>query len=221
VILDADLRVQGRAWRGNLREVINAADSAEAFVRRLFVLCGAACSNVAIATLAIDAPLGFSEAFVHLVSGRVAVEIPVGNYRDNPYLHRRSERRLFEYGHKPLSPVQDMIGSQATKTMHALAKFAPQMQRCGVWSGGGNLTAIEAYPAPCKKSATVNGLRDRVTGEPMVHPDEHDALTCALIAWLFEHEPDALDPVEDGVPENEGWIWVPRDVLGIQRTALI
>jgi len=214
VILDADLRVQGRAWRGNLREAINATDSAERFAWRLFSSCGAACPEGLLVTLAIDAPLGFSEAFVNLVSGWRAVDTPVENFRVNPYLHRRSERRLFEHGHRPLSPVQDMIGSQATKAMHVLAKFAPQVQRCGVWTGGGILTAIEAYPAPCKKSAKVNGLRDRVTGEPMVHSDEHDALTCALIAWLFEHEPDALDPVEDGVPENEGWIWVPTDVMG-------
>lgn len=217
VILDADLRVQGHAWRGNLREAINAADSAEAFARRLFALCGAGCPEGLHVTLAIDAPLGFSEAFVTLVSGRVAVETPVEKFRVNPYLHRRSELRLFEQGHRPLSPVQDMIGSQATKAMHALAKFAPQVQRCGVWTGGGTLTAIEAYPATCKHSATVKGLRTRVSGAPPVHQDEHDALTCALIAWVFERQPEALDPVEDGVTENEGWIWVPRDVMGIQR----
>lgn len=56
---------------------------------------------------------------------------------------------------KPLSAIKDMIGSQATKGMHVLAKFAPKIERCGVWTDAAGFTVIEAYPSGCKGSATV------------------------------------------------------------------
>ena len=40
-----------------------------------------------------------------------------------------------------------MIDSQATKGVHVLARFAPEIVECGAWSDGSNLTAIEAYPS--------------------------------------------------------------------------
>jgi hypothetical protein len=48
-----------------------------------------------------------------------------------------------------------MIGSQATKGMHVLTRFAPKIVECGVWSDGSNLTAIEAYTSACKSSETI------------------------------------------------------------------
>lgn len=214
VILDERLAIVGKPWRGGLRALINVADSTADFLEGLFQLCvaPALAPNVPI-TLAIDAPLGFSEGFVALVRDRVALTELIAGFRTNPYLHRQTDRRLARLGHKPLSPVQDMIGSQATKAMHFLAKYTPANPRCGVWNDGGLFTAIEAYPAPCKRSDFIARLRATVTGPAPNHGDEHDALTCALIAYSFVQHSEALDAPEDTIPKSEGWIWVPKDVL--------
>ena len=216
VILDADRNIVGAPWRGNLRTSINEADSGLEWIHSLFTLCGAESPvEGSRFVLAIDTPLGFSRAFVALLSEhRVAGEI--GDSQTNPYLFRETERYLFRRGLRPLSPVKDMIGSQATKGMHVLARFAPQVPRCGVWSDGADLTAIEAYPSACKTSALVAELRQKYA--PLGHEDEEDALTCGLIAWLFAHEPQLLEAPGEGVSADEGWIWVPGDALaGVPR----
>ena len=214
VILDAGLAIVGTPWRGNLRKSINASTTSRAWVEALFALCGAAPPPItACVTLAIDTPLGFSQAFVALVTGRTYAEA-LESSATNPYLFRQTERCLFEQGIRPLSAVKDMIGSQATKGMHALAKFAPQVQRCGVWSDGAALTAIEAYPAPCKHSDLMARLLQRYKDWRQAnHQDKVDALTCALIAYCFQVQPETLAQPDGSVPVSEGWIWLPQDVL--------
>ena len=214
VILDARLAIVGKPWRGNLRNSINAATTSESWVQALFVLCDdVPPPDKALVTLAIDTPLGFSQAFVALVTGLKCVESVVSS-ATNPYLFRQTERHLFEQGSRPLSAVKDMIGSQATKGMHALAKFAPHVARCGVWTDGDALTAIEAYPSPCKNSAMMNDLLLTYTGWRQVnHQDKVDALVCALIAYCFVVQPETMGQPPDGVPVSEGWIWLPNDAL--------
>jgi hypothetical protein len=210
VILDVDRAVVGTPWRGNLRENINAAATSKDWLRALFGLCRADFPDTARLTLAVDTPLGFSTAFARLVTGGGPVaEIGEDSGR-NPYLFRATERFLFAHGIKPLSPVKDMIGSQATKGMHVLAKFAPHVLSCGVWSDGANLTVIEAYPSPCRRSARIERLRER-HAPPLDHSDKHDA----LVASLFETERDCLVPPADDAPAGEGWIWVPVDALSV------
>lgn len=212
VILDAGLAIVGKPWRGNLRAAINEAATSADWIAALFSLCKAAPPDVgARVTLAIDTPLGFSEAFVRLVMGLDHTG-PVGSSETNPYLFRRTERFLFERGLKPLSAIKDMIGSQATKGMHVLARFAPHVTSCGAWTDGAELTAIEAYPSGAKGSATIRGLRARYS--PLGHEDEEDALTCALIGYLYAENPGELVHPPDTVPVSEGWIWIPRDVVG-------
>ena len=220
VILDAALQIVGKSWRGNLRATINAAEGTEALIHALFALCDAPAPlahgtqatllPAPRITLAIDTPLGFSQAFMGLVTGLQCVE-PIAQSNSNPYLFRRTERFLFEHGLTPLSAVKDMIGSQATKGMHALAKFAPHRTGCGVWTDSRRLVAIEAYPSVCKKSLTMAMLRQ---GYPKLdHEDNTDALTCALVAYLFDQRREVLVAPEAAVPASEGWIWVPEDVL--------
>lgn len=215
VILDADLNIVGQPWRGNLRTTINEATDSADWIRRLFTLCKADAPADVRVTLAIDTPLGFSEAFIRLVTSQGHAG-DVGRSDTNLYLFRYTERFLFERGLRPLSAIKDMIGSQATKGMHALAKFVPQVRRCGVWSDGERLSAIEAYPSACKHSATVNELQ-RPFGR-LSHDDLDDALTCALLAYLFNQQPDVLVPPGADVPISEGWIWVPSDGIGIRET---
>lgn len=210
VILDAYRGIVGKPWRGNLRSTINAAADSAAFTAALFALCGAqATVGDTPVTLAIDTPLGFSQEFVRLVTGLQAAGA-LGSSGTNPYLFRQTERWLFEHGLKPLSAIKDMIGSQATKGMHVLARFAPTLVRCGVWQGG-SLTAIEAYPSACKTSSTIHALQEPFG--KLAHDDLDDALTCAFVAWLFSVQPEKLAPPAETVPLAEGWIWVPRDTL--------
>lgn len=211
-ILDVKRDIVGQPWRGNLRESINQATDTADWLGRLFALCGAQAPALPYqVTLAIDTPLGFPLSLIDLLTRGQPVGM-IGNSGSNPYLFRRTERLLFDQGIQPLSPIKDMIGSQATKGMHALARFAPHRLRCGVWSDGAGLTVIEAYPAPCKHSAKLQALTGHYS--PLDHADKTDALTCALVAWLFDQDPEQLAAPNGDVPEVEGWIWLPKDCLG-------
>ena len=206
VILDTKRSIVGTPWRGNLRTWINGARTSEAWLHALFSLCGASLPHAqGRCILAIDAPLGFPDAFVNLVARRQPVET-IGDARNNPYLLRETERHLIARGHQPLSPIKDMIGSQATKGMHVLARLAPQNERCGVWTDGKRLRVIEAYPSACRHSPQIATLRRKYPS--LGHQDKEDALICALIAWLFANDPDCLETPPDHVTPNEGWIWV-------------
>lgn len=209
VILDAALQLIGQPWRGNLREAINAAKTAADWIEALFQRCRAPVPDGSIsAVMAVDTPLGFSDEFRRL-AGRLKAVPLLEESAANPYLFRQTERWLFERGLRPLSAVKDMIGSQATKGMHVLAKFAPRRVGCGVWTDGSTLTAIEAYPAACKASQTIKELRARFP--PLGHGDCEDALTCALIAHLFQTSREHLCEPEKSISGREGWIWIPRD----------
>ena len=211
VILDNALAIVGRPWRGNLRTPINEAEATANWLAALFELCCTVPPTGAVhATLGIDTPLGFSDEFLRLASTLEAVKT-LEESRTNPYLYRRTERYLLKSGIIPLSAITHMIGNQATKGMHVLAKFAKTRESCGVWSDGVCLTAIEAYPSACKGSATIGKLRDRI--RPLEHKDQEDALTCALTAYLFTTQREALVLPKPDVSSNEGWIWVPRDAI--------
>jgi predicted nuclease with RNAse H fold len=209
-ILDSGLRIIGNPWRGNLRESINEAASTRDFLSKLFKLCESSLPNKGQVVLAIDTPLGVSKEFIELVSNLRAVE-KVQAHSRNPYLFRHTERLLFERGYSPLSPVLHMIGCQSTKGMHVLAKFARTMQKCGVWTDGDTLRIIEAYPSACGHSEVLQKLRSRCKHVALGHSDKEDALTCALIAYLFAEHQDSLSSPTSEIPESEGWIWVPAD----------
>ncbi|MDF3871410.1 MULTISPECIES: hypothetical protein [Pseudomonas] len=218
VVVDQDLQIRGKPWRGNLREQINQAETTDDFVRSLLHACQHEdYRRNATVVLGIDTPLGFSAELVSLlVSGR---SVPVVNASStNPYLFRFTERYLFERGLSPLSAIKDMIGSQATKGMHVLGRFLPNRLHCGIWTNEGQVSAIEVYPSSAKRSDVVKQLKQRCFGYSAVisdewHEDEQDALTAALIAWLFRFEPDRLVWPPAEAPEQEGWIFVPQDSL--------
>lgn len=211
VILDQDRQIVGQPWRGNLRESINLAATSEEWVSKLFELCWqSGLIEAARCIIAIDTPLGFSKAFVRLVRDRECAG-EIGASHDNPYLFRETERYLLRHGMRPLSPVKDMIGSQATKGMHVLSRFAPRIERCGVWTDGRDFQAIEAYPSACKNSKLMAKLRKLYP--PLGHEDKEDALICALMAYMFGQMSESLEHPSGNVPDEEGWIWVPRDVF--------
>ena len=209
VILDAALRIVGTPWRGNLRECIAVATTTGEWIRKLFSLCAASQPEEPMfATMAIDTPLGFSTEFVDLVTCRQWTD-PLGSSDTNLYLFRQTERHLFKQGLTPLSAIKDMIGSQATKGIHALAKFAPTVESCGVWTDGRMLRAIETYPTACRDSQAVSALsKDH---RPLSHSDLNDAQVCAVVAYLFATDRESLEPPCPNVPDREGWIWVPQN----------
>lgn len=225
VILDVQGALVGAPWRGNLRSAINEARDTQGWLAALFSLCGAQPPEPPLhAVLAIDTPLGFSSAFAGLMRG-IACKETVGRSETNPYLFRTTERYLFAHGLKPLSPLKDMIGSQATKGMHVLGRFAPHREGCGVWGDGAMLTAIEAYPSACRKSLLIRGELEAYRQAPghgrraagcmdgLDHQDKVDALICALIARLFTQRRETLATPAPDTPLSEGWIWVPKDAL--------
>jgi len=216
VILNGSNSLLGKPWRGNLREALNRPSSTREWISTLFHLCGASEPQDGVpVTLAIATPLGFSEPFLRLANG-LQGEGPIGASNTNPYLFRQTELHLFRQGLNPLSAIKDMIGSQATKGMHALAKFAPHRVGTGVWTDGACLTAIEAYPSACKASPTIQALRQSLPA--FDHEDKNDALTCALVAYLFATQITALEAPGPDVPEREGWIWVPRVAFETDET---
>lgn len=230
VILDNARNLIGDPWRGNLRKTINKANSSEEFVSILFELCNATYDafNVKQVLLSIDTPLGFSQALIDLLVNKQFIG-EVEDSASNGYLYRYTERFLFRCGLKPLSPIKDMIGSQATKGMHALSKFAPDIKSCGVWSDGDKLLAIEAYPSACKNSEVMNELispfviakyyeydsdkeiRQYVAG--LDNSDKYDALVCALVGWLQLNDSKKVIQADLDTPDSEGWIFVPVDAL--------
>jgi hypothetical protein len=207
VILDSSRYLVGTPWRGNLRRDINSASSTGEWLEALFKRCGANYPGTdARYTMAIDTPLGFSTEFVDLITNNRAVPV-LGDSETNPYLYRYTERFMFQSKNPPLSPIKDMIGSQATKGMHVLAKFATVNMSCGIWSDGGSFWAIEAYPSACREHPRIVDL---IGGRDLGNSDINDAMICAMVAYLFENERDLLEPPPADVPKDEGWIWVPK-----------
>ena len=208
VILDRSLSLAGKPWRGNLRETINRAEGTAEWLRALFRLCETdVANNLVQITLAIDTPLGFPDALRALAGGLEAAG-RIGESATNPYLYRRTEQFMFERGWKPLSPIKDMIGSQATKGMHVLAKFAPRIASCGVWTDGSGFRALEGYPTPCRRSRVIRALREPFAAMP--DADCEDALLCALLAHLYMEKRRTLEEPGEDIPVAEGWIWFPK-----------
>lgn len=219
VVLDSKATLVGKPWTGNLAKTISDSSSSHDFILKTIKLCYKSLNELPDKIiLAIDAPLGFSEEF------RGILENTCSNidqdFRHNAYLFRKTEILLSQRGHKPLSSIQDRIGSQTTKAMHTLLNFAPNIQSCGIWMDGDKtLTAIETYPAVLKKSKTLKGEVEKLKAkfidvDAFKISDKEDALYCAVIARKFDKNRNELvEPPED-IPHKEGWIWIPKDALG-------
>jgi hypothetical protein len=181
--------------------------------------------------MSIDTPLGFSDSFRKLIGG-TSFSQPIENSASNPYLFRATEQFLFSMGLTPLSAIKDMIGSQATKGMHMLARFCDVNNKCGEWGYDDLFTAIEAYPSACKNSKSIDLLLRkyiesewfdestdkaiRQYGWGIDHDDHRDALICALVGWLFANKPSELVQPFVDTSIQEGWIFVPCDGLDYQ-----
>lgn len=199
VILNEDGVVVGKC-RGSLRALINGSETYQQFLAALFKKCNLTYRDQHI-VLAIDAPLGYSDAFVKLISVNDAFNKDIKDFKDNPYMFRATERFLYDQGYTPLSAVNHMIGSQSTKAIHFISKFKCFIESVGIWkTNNKRLTVIETYPA-------VN-IVDVPAELDDQHKDINDAFKCAYIAKIFDQDRSRLySPLSD-VLEKEGWIWV-------------
>ena len=212
IVLDHTAQCIGQPFWGNLRETINGATSSVEFLSALLKLCEPDVSAPPQhATIAIDAPLGFPEAFTGLITGGIDVGQIGHSSATNPYLFRHTERRLVDEGITPLSAIRDMIGSQATKAMHVVARFAPRLQERGVWTDDNCLTIIETYPSLCRARRSLP-TECEPSPKKGCKADIRDAKVCAKVAHAFKLSPECLEHPGDDVPESEGWIWAPLPI---------
>lgn len=182
-------------------------------------LCGVKVDGAEEVHLAIDAPLGWPEAMVELVTRGQIRTVPSKDGQ-NPYTRRATELDLVRQGHSPLSTVRDMIGSQSTKAIYFLNRAGLQAQTDATWSrqSPGYVTAFETYPAVALKStacAAVHGplmsaLLSSHAIRPKAHDDLRDALACAVVAFLAATRPDQIQWPPADYPAPEGWIILPR-----------
>lgn len=216
------LEVVGRGWRGNLRHAYNRAAGSE-LLGELLGLAGSTLADWSTLTIAIDTPLAWPQEFQSLLAGSAPNLVPAKKGA-NPMLLRLTERWLWERGHEPLSAVQDMIGSQATKGIAMLARLGVHSVETGVWVGqvgSTTVTAIEAYPSPTKRSHVMGTARLGVRGDlAIANEDVDDALTCALTAWMYSHKRELLASPPSDAPTDEGWIWVPQDCLATHTVTI-
>jgi len=225
ILLDANHHQVGQSWRGNLREVINRADNQQAWLQQIAALL--ALPNDFFAQqphpvfMGIDTPLGVSVAWQELIINFKAAGV-IDDSASNPYLYRATERWLIRQGHTPLSAIKDMIGSQATKGRHLLAKISPYQASCGIWQDAtGRLNAFEAYPSVAKKSAQMQHAFAQIRWQQACPEpgDIYDAAYCALSAATLASQPDRLAQPPTDTPWSEGWIYVPLDALDALTTA--
>lgn len=226
VALSADpgaARLIGRPWRGNLRSHLRGRSSrVRARILSLLELPTSRRHEVAIA---IDTPLGFPAAFRRLLQGGPVEDIAQASI-ENRYTHRETERFVHATTgarNPPLSTVKDMIGSQATKGLHFLSVAGLAETSTGLWENDSGVTAMETYPTPLRRSRLLADDFARITGHTdwdvvlrrgTSHTaDVEDALWCALLARQFVLEPLGLVHPTPDVPDGEGWIWLPRDVV--------
>lgn len=218
----------GRPFWGNLREDLSH-HRGPALAAALLARCAIPLTAAPL-TIAIDTPLGWPVAAIDLLAAGEAIAVPAAS-QDDPYLFRATERLLFAHGHRPLSAVRDMIGSQSLKGIHAVRCFGAQQERLGVWTLRTEhlqVELIETYPAPYAKLPTARQDGQlKVLLDGTIPPrdslacrqDTRDAVFCAWLAWSFVHAQERLLAPGAGTPAGEGWIWLPREVY--DRSAVL
>ena len=214
-------RLVGELWRGNLRNIINDHNGSDLLISLMDCCKVTNTDRPLTITLAIDTPLGWPTSFTNLLAGDTENPVPKTK-GENPLLLRETERLLWKRGFKPLSAVQDMIGSQSTKGLQFLHRAGFQRQHKGIWSLdlGPRLKAkaIETYPSPAKTAPLVKRVFSRLRRSALLEklparaiPDSEDALICAIVAFLYDRPPQELEAPNNDPPPGEGWIWLPKD----------
>jgi len=208
--------VVGTPWRGNVRDLL-VAHEGDALLGALMKRTGVLIEDGRHLTIAIDTPLGWPTRMLELVTTGAVVDVPPEADK-NPYLFRKQDLALFAQGHRPLSMVRDMIGSQSTKGIHFLQRARLTPAAVGVWSRE-SIVALETYPAAAVRDLEIARLTAKLFADLLAREtkprsevwqaDVRDALSCALVAWLHRHRPEGLDAPGANANTPEGWIWLP------------
>jgi hypothetical protein len=215
----------GQPWRGNLRQALAREGSDP--IAEMLRLAQVDPLGIGGVTVAIDAALGWPNAFRNLLIRGEVSEVIGETPFENKLLYRETDRVLKQNGHRPLSVVQDMISSQSTKAIVFLKRAGLVRTEPGIWrSADGTkpqVTAIETYPTPCQvheafaeSCAEISSCEGfiKVCGKrEHVEKDVRDSLYCALVAFAFATDREQLlSPEEAGseIPLEEGWIWIPK-----------
>ena len=152
---------------------------------------------------AIDAVFSFPYGVTELLAGKKyildAEAWNEGKSIQNSLLFRYTERFVSDKERKPLSVIQDSIGSQSTKVIYFLRHFQFKQENVGIWETMNRNIAIETYPS--------------VVGEK--GNDIDDAEICANLAWKFRHDKSRLYQPDNETKhletiKIEGWIWFPQ-----------
>ena len=152
---------------------------------------------------AIDAVFSFPYGVTELLAGKNyildAEAWDEGKSIQNSLLFRYTERFVSDKERKPLSVIQDSIGSQSTKVIYFLRHFQFKQENVGIWETMNGNIAIETYPS--------------VVGEK--GNDIDDAEICANLAWQFRHDKSSLYQPDNETKhletiKKEGWIWFPQ-----------
>jgi len=207
--------IVGKVWRGNLRDLL-VAHRGRPLVDALLHRLGVIVEESRHLTIAIDTPLGWPTRMLDLVTSGGVVDVPV-QADENPYLFRAQDLALFKQGHRPLSMVRDMIGSQSTKGIHFLQRAGFIPAGAGVWRRESTV-AIETYPAAAARdpelASLTSGLLEGVVAAERSRRgdawqgDVRDAITCGLVAWLHRRRPERLVAPGEAAVVAEGWIWL-------------
>lgn len=208
--------VVGTPWRGNLRDLL-VEHEGDALVGALMKRLAVAVDDGRHVTIAIDTPLGWPTRMLELVTTGAVIDVPPEADK-NPYLFRKQDLALFAQGHRPLSMVRDMIGSQSTKGIHFLQRARLAPAAVGVWSREATI-AIETYPAAAVRDREIAQLTTKLFADLLAREtkqrseawqaDVRDALSCALVAWLHRERREGLNAPGASADAAEGWIWLP------------
>lgn len=208
--------VAGKVWRGNVRDLL-VAHQGSALIDALLMRLEMDPDPARHLTIAMDTPLGWPRRMIELVTIGTVVDIPPEADK-NPYLFRAQDLALFAKGHRPLSMVRDMIGSQSTKGIHFLRRAKLFPAAVGVWSRG-TTVAIETYPAAAIADIEIACLTEQIfvdllsrEKEPRSEAwqtDVRDSVSCALVALMHRLRPERLEAPGTEADATEGWIWLP------------
>lgn len=170
-------------------------------------------------TLAIDAPLGFSQDYINLLQGKNPnINVPTSEI-ENTLAYRDCERWVAQnYDKKPLSGAFDKLGNNATLAM-SIAENLKQDDFVLIPQKANNAdrSVIEVYPGICKAgkqrvSLAISSIARILPSEVIPGTDQYDAAICAVIGALYSGASQVLDiPMLEPIPNNinlkEGWIF--------------
>lgn len=187
-----------------IRRELNDCNSIHEFLNKILGLSTNRQFNAADQfVFAIDAVFSFPYGVTELLAGEnYILEADAwgeGKSIQNSLLFRYTERFVAGKIRKPLSVIQDSIGSQSTKAMYFLRHFQFKQENVGIWETTNGNIAIETYPS--------------IVGEK--GKDLDDARICANLAWQFMHDKNSLYQPDNETEhlktiKKEGWIWFPQ-----------